>query len=356
VRVEIKKTRTRYDRCKDFGRENVVIRTSGGCFLPSPLSQKRAAIGVVSIGSGLHERRATDGEERNSHRHGVHNLKHIFFPVGWRRRIVTFLFRHRHSMISPGPQAESWRVSRSGGGLIFVRIGSPHSNPRTVWTQFELMRSAALSLTSPSLTSPSSPSVKSSSSNRGRESIGRSNSSNRIETNRNERQTNFKVSVLCDHLNHINFQVVVRVRPPLPRELNGAVPFKSVVAVDPGEQVITVSDNLDAVMDDRGEAMNHTGHMLHSFVFDYVYDQNCTQKKVYETSARTGVESALQGYNATIFACNSLLSPFPHLTFSPPSPPRLLRWPNRNREDLHHGRVQQREHKCGGQRDHSPSH
>lgn len=96
---------------------------------------------------------------------------------------------------------------------------------------------------------------------------------------------------------------MVRIRPPLPRELNSAVPFRSVVAVDPREQVITVSDNLEAIIDERGEVMNNTGHMTHSFVFDYVYDQGCTQKKVYETSARTGVESALQGYNATIFAC-----------------------------------------------------
>ena len=43
-------------------------------------------------------------------------------------------------------------------------------------------------------------------------------------------------------------------------------------------------------------------YTTHSFMFDYVYDQNCTQKKVYETTARTVVDSALQGYNATIFA------------------------------------------------------
>lgn len=43
-------------------------------------------------------------------------------------------------------------------------------------------------------------------------------------------------------------------------------------------------------------------YTTHTFVFDYVYDQNCTQKKVYETTARTVVDSALQGYNATIFA------------------------------------------------------
>jgi len=40
-------------------------------------------------------------------------------------------------------------------------------------------------------------------------------------------------------------------------------------------------------------------------MFDHVYDQNATQKSVFDTTARTVVESALQGYNATIFACNS---------------------------------------------------
>jgi len=106
---------------------------------------------------------------------------------------------------------------------------------------------------------------------------------------RQERQTNFKV--------------VIRVRPPLNRELHGDVPFQNIVAVDDREQSITVSENLDAVMDEDGNVLANPGpYSTHSFVFDYVYDQHCTQKKVYETTARTVVDSALQGYNATIFA------------------------------------------------------
>lgn len=100
-----------------------------------------------------------------------------------------------------------------------------------------------------------------------------------------------------------NFKVVIRVRPPLPRELAGDIPFQNIVAVDEREQCITVSENLDAVLDDDGQVVANPGpYATHSFVFDYVYDQSCTQKKVYETTARTVVASALQGYNATIFA------------------------------------------------------
>jgi len=122
-----------------------------------------------------------------------------------------------------------------------------------------------------------------------RSNFGGNNSTfNRQE--RQERQTNFKV--------------VIRVRPPLPRELSGDIPFQNVVAVDQREQCITVSENLEAVLDEDGNVPPGGGGAFttHSFVFDYVYDQNCTQKKVYETTARTVVDSALQGYNATIFA------------------------------------------------------
>lgn len=98
-------------------------------------------------------------------------------------------------------------------------------------------------------------------------------------------------------------QVVIRVRPPLPRELNGDIPFENIIAIDDREQCITVSKNVDQVIDEDGQVVANPGpYSTHSFVFDYVYGQNSTQKKVYETTARSVVDSALQGYNATIFA------------------------------------------------------
>ena len=100
-----------------------------------------------------------------------------------------------------------------------------------------------------------------------------------------------------------NFKVVLRVRPPLPRELNSDRPFQNIVDVDQTEQVITVSENLAAAMED-GAAPGSAGgaYRTHVFTFDHVYDQLSSQRKVYETTARPVVDSALLGYNATIFA------------------------------------------------------
>jgi hypothetical protein len=42
-------------------------------------------------------------------------------------------------------------------------------------------------------------------------------------------------------------QVVVRVRPPLPREINGYKAFENGVLVDPNQRMITISENLRAL-------------------------------------------------------------------------------------------------------------
>lgn len=97
--------------------------------------------------------------------------------------------------------------------------------------------------------------------------------------------------------------MVVRVRPPLHRELAGDLPFQNIVAVDEREQCITVSENLDAVLDQDGNVVANPGpYVTQTFVFDYVYDQASSQRKVFDTTARGVVDSALEGYNATIFA------------------------------------------------------
>ena len=96
-----------------------------------------------------------------------------------------------------------------------------------------------------------------------------------------------------------NFKVVIRVRPPLPRELHGDRPFENTVRVDATETSIIVSENL-AALDENGAMVGP--YASHAFTFDHVYDQNCDQKKVYETTAMAVVESSLAGYNATIFA------------------------------------------------------
>lgn len=87
----------------------------------------------------------------------------------------------------------------------------------------------------------------------------------------------------------------------MPRELSGEIQFQNVVAVDPNEEMITVSENIDAVIGEDGKVVSNPGpYSVHTYFFDHVYDQKSTQKKVYDTTARDVVDSALQGYNATI--------------------------------------------------------
>ncbi|KAG6615223.1 kinesin-like protein [Phytophthora cinnamomi] len=106
-----------------------------------------------------------------------------------------------------------------------------------------------------------------------------------------------------------NFKVVIRVRPPLPRELHGDRPFQNVINVDQQGHVLTVSENLSALAFGGGsggnvdnESSTPGAYGSHVFSFDHVYDQQCTQSTVYENTAKAVVESSLEGYNATIFA------------------------------------------------------
>lgn len=99
-----------------------------------------------------------------------------------------------------------------------------------------------------------------------------------------------------------NFKVVIRVRPPLARELSGFRPYSCTSLVDSSAKFITVSENL-ASMGSNG--MISSDGMLYStyrFTFDHVYDQHATQDNVYNQSAKAVVLSTLQGYNAAIIA------------------------------------------------------
>lgn len=47
---------------------------------------------------------------------------------------------------------------------------------------------------------------------------------------------------------------------------------------------------------------NESLYAVHSFTFDYVFDESSNQMEVYEHTAKPAVMSILEGYNATIFA------------------------------------------------------
>lgn len=86
-----------------------------------------------------------------------------------------------------------------------------------------------------------------------------------------------------------NFSVVIRVRPPLPRELAQPGYINVIQCVD--EHTISISERQD------DQFFN-----THVFTFDQVYDENATQSDVYDNTARNAVLDTIKGYNATICA------------------------------------------------------
>ncbi|GIL92497.1 hypothetical protein Vretifemale_19932 [Volvox reticuliferus] len=103
-----------------------------------------------------------------------------------------------------------------------------------------------------------------------------------------------------------NFKVVVRIRPPLPRELRGTGlrAYQCTTAVEPGDRNVILSENLPAVVNQQGNMVTDGGALYNTyrFTFDCVYDQQCPQELVYRQSAQQVVLSILQGYNAAIIA------------------------------------------------------
>ena len=100
-----------------------------------------------------------------------------------------------------------------------------------------------------------------------------------------------------------NFKVVIRVRPPLEREVASGKRYQHSVHVDAQHRTCTISENLDAWRGGAGPVgADGVLYNTHQFTFDHVYDQDASQQMVYERSAKDAVLSTLAGYNAAMLA------------------------------------------------------
>ena len=111
-----------------------------------------------------------------------------------------------------------------------------------------------------------------------------------------------------------NFKVVIRVRPPLPRERTEGLEFKPIIQVGrnygaSGEvesKSCQIMEYLGAEVNEKEKQkdIEQNPHLCvwQNFAFDYVYDETSTQEFVYKNTAKQAVLSVLQGYNATILA------------------------------------------------------
>lgn len=117
---------------------------------------------------------------------------------------------------------------------------------------------------------------------------------------------------------HSNFHVVLRVRPPILRELSSTSSvYQNTVAIDSNQLQITISDNIDAYLNSiygsytNNRSLNKEAvYGYHTYSFDHVFDQISNQEEVYELAIRNIVNSALEGFNSTIFAYGMLLFKF----------------------------------------------
>lgn len=123
---------------------------------------------------------------------------------------------------------------------------------------------------------------------------------------KNVNNENFEIQAKTTLSQYDNLKVVIRVRPPLPREIEPNVPFRSNIIIAKDSKGCSIVEYLGSEISEaerqREWVENPNLFQLHHFTFDYSYDMNASQADVYENTAKSAVMSVLEGYNSTIFA------------------------------------------------------
>ena len=103
-----------------------------------------------------------------------------------------------------------------------------------------------------------------------------------------------------------NLRVSIRVRPPLPREIEKNLPFRAITLISKENHTVSLVEYLGGELDEAKRQLEWVSNpnlfQLHRFTFDEVFDLDTSQEEVFETSAKPAVISVLEGYNSTIFA------------------------------------------------------
>ena len=103
-----------------------------------------------------------------------------------------------------------------------------------------------------------------------------------------------------------NLKVYIRVRPPLMREKDSSLPFRSIASVSEDKSTISLIEYLGLEFDEASKQKelvdNPSRFLPHPYTFDYIFDMDSSQEEVYEIAAVPAVESLVDGYNSTIFA------------------------------------------------------
>ena len=102
-----------------------------------------------------------------------------------------------------------------------------------------------------------------------------------------------------------NLRVAIRVRPPLNRETEEGIPFRSIAIVSEDHKSVSLAEYVGSELSElerqREWVENPNVFQLHRFTFDFVFDVDSQQEDVYNITAKQAVQSVLEGYNSTIF-------------------------------------------------------
>ena len=102
-----------------------------------------------------------------------------------------------------------------------------------------------------------------------------------------------------------NLRVSIRVRPPLNRETQEGITFRSIALVSEDHKSISLAEYVGAEFSEierqRQWIEEPSLFHLHRFTFDTIFDMDSLQEDVYNITAKQAVQSVLEGYNSTIF-------------------------------------------------------
>jgi hypothetical protein len=105
-----------------------------------------------------------------------------------------------------------------------------------------------------------------------------------------------------------NFKVCVRIRPPLPKEIefDGVEQYQDCTRVHAMNSAVTLSEA--ALTNTANQSIDNSLLPSHTFTFDRVFDQDAQQEEVYMETTKSAVLAVLEGYNAVSETVKSLLA------------------------------------------------